>query len=292
MCVCVCVFSYSVMSDSLWPHGLARLLCPWNVPGKSTGVSCPFLLQGIFLIQELNLHLLYLLQVEYLPLHQDIINCFFFISFFSLKHSWFTRLCQSLLYSKVTQLYTYIHSFLSYFPLQFITGYWIQFLGLYSRTLLFIHFIYNGLHQLIPLSHPFLPDPLLVGHRSILYAYEPVSVLQASEDVIFTLHTRRLHLRKVRYILMFIHQLSVVSEYEPTRPSLVAQMVKNLPVNAGDPGSIPGSRRSPEEGNVYPLQHSCLEKPMDRGPWAEVSCGGGGQATVHGVAKSQTQLSN
>ena len=223
------------------------------------------------------------------PRHHKL---FFFISFFSLKHSWFTRLCQSLLYSKVTQLYTYIHSFLSYFPLQFITGYWIQFLGLYSRTLLFIHFIYNGLHQLIPLSHPFLPDPLLVGHRSILYAYEPVSVLQTSEDVIFTLHTRRLHLRKVRYILMFIHQLSVVSEYEPTRPSLVAQMVKNLPVNAGDPGSIPGSRRSPEEGNVYPLQHSCLEKPMDRGPWEEVSWWGGGQATVHGVAKSQTQLSN
>ena len=140
--------------------------------------------------------------------------------------------------------------------------------------MLFIHFIYNGLHQLIPCSHPFLPDALPVGHRSILYAYEPVSVLQTSkEDVILTLHTRRLHLRKVKYFLMFIHQLSVVSEYEPTRPSLVAQMVKNLPVNAGDSGSIPGSRRSPEEGNVYPLQHSCLEKPMDRGPWAEVSWG-------------------
>ena len=37
--------------------------------------------------------------------------------------------------------------------------------------------------------------------------------------------------------------------------------------NAGDPGSIPGSGRSPGEGNVYPLQYSCLVNPMDRGAW-------------------------
>ena len=43
--------------------------------------------------------------------------------------------------------------------------------------------------------------------------------------------------------------------------------------------SIPGSGRSPGEGNGYPLQYSCLENPMDRGAW---------QATVHGVTKSQT----
>ena len=49
--------------------------------------------------------------------------------------------------------------------------------------------------------------------------------------------------------------------------------------NAGGPGSIPGSGRSPEEGNGKPLQHSCLENPMDEGAW---------WATVHGVAKSQT----
>ena len=40
--------------------------------------------------------------------------------------------------------------------------------------------------------------------------------------------------------------------------SLVAQMVKNLPAMAGDPGSIPGSARSPAEGNGNPLQYSCL----------------------------------
>ena len=37
--------------------------------------------------------------------------------------------------------------------------------------------------------------------------------------------------------------------------------------NAGDPGSIPGSERSPGEGNGNPLQYSCLENPMDRGAW-------------------------
>ena len=66
------------------------------------------------------------------------------------------------------------------------------------------------------------------------------------------------------------------------RASLVAQMVKNSPANAGDLGSIPGLERFPGEGKGYPLQYSCLENPMDRGAW---------WATVHGVPKSQTQLS-
>ena len=53
--------------------------------------------------------------------------------------------------------------------------------------------------------------------------------------------------------------------------------------NAGDPGSTPVSRRSPGEGNGTPLQCSCLENPMDGGAW---------WATVHGVAKSWTRLSD
>ena len=44
-------------------------------------------------------------------------------------------------------------------------------------------------------------------------------------------------------------------------------VVKNLPANAGDMGSIPGSGRSPEEGNGNPLQYSCQGNPMDRGVW-------------------------
>ena len=44
-----------------------------------------------------------------------------------------------------------------------------------------------------------------------------------------------------------------------------SSVVKNLPADAGDAGSIPGSGRSPGEGNGDPLQYSCLRKPMDRG---------------------------
>ena len=64
--------------------------------------------------------------------------------------------------------------------------------------------------------------------------------------------------------------------------SLVAQMVESA-CNAGDLGSIPGSGRSPGEGNGNPLQYFYLENPMDRGAWP---------ATSHGVTKSRTRLSN
>ena len=53
--------------------------------------------------------------------------------------------------------------------------------------------------------------------------------------------------------------------------------------SAGDPGSIPGSGRSPGERNGNPFQYYCLENPMDGGPW---------QATVHRVPKSWTRLSD
>ena len=64
--------------------------------------------------------------------------------------------------------------------------------------------------------------------------------------------------------------------------SLVAVVGKNFLANAEDIrhlSSVPGSGRSPGEGNSNPLQCSCLDNPMDRGAW---------QATVHGVTKSWT----
>ena len=67
--------------------------------------------------------------------------------------------------------------------------------------------------------------------------------------------------------------------------TLGGPMVKNLPPSAGearDMVSIPASGRSPGGGHGSLLQYSCLENPMDRGVWC---------AAVHGVAKSQTQLS-
>ena len=53
--------------------------------------------------------------------------------------------------------------------------------------------------------------------------------------------------------------------------------------NAGDPGSIPGSGKSPGEGNGNSLQYSCLVNSMDRGAW---------WTTVHGITKSQNQQSD
>ena len=58
---------------------------------------------------------------------------------------------------------------------------------------------------------------------------------------------------------------------------------KESACNAGDPGSVPGSGRSPGGGHGTLLQYSCLENPMDRGAW---------WATGHGVARRQTKLSD
>ena len=67
---------------------------------------------------------------------------------------------------------------------------------------------------------------------------------------------------------------------KPTGDSLMAQMVKNCP-QCERLYLIPGSGRSPEEGNDNPFQYSCLENSMDRGVW---------WAIVHGVAKITEQL--
>ena len=69
----------------------------------------------------------------------------------------------------------------------------------------------------------------------------------------------------------------------PMRGFPGGSVCKESACNGEDPSLIPGSERSLGEGNVYPLQYSCLMDSMDRGAW---------QAVVHGVAKSQTQLSN
>ena len=92
------------------------------------------------------------------------------------------------------------------------------------------------------------------------------------------------------YVFMCISQLShflvllIFPSSSIPRASQVMLVIKNLPANAGDRrdmGSIPGLGRSPGGGYGNPLQNSCLENPKDRGAW---------QATVHTVAKSQTEL--
>ena len=87
--------------------------------------------------------------------------------------------------------------------------------------------------------------------------------------VIFPMFSFNMHLRfileRVYLILGFPH----------------SSVGKESACNAGDPGLIPGSGRSPGEGNGNPLQYSCLENPMDRGAW---------QATVHGFTRVRHDL--
>ena len=86
-------------------------------------------------------------------------------------------------------------------------------------------------------------------------------------------------------LLIFLPALPSLSDFKPLRPQGFPDdlVVKNLPANAGDRGSIPGSGRSSGEGNGNPLQSSRLESPMEGGAWWTM---------VHGVTKSRTQLSD
>ena len=69
----------------------------------------------------------------------------------------------------------------------------------------------------------------------------------------------------------------------PSRLCLGGSGSKESACNAGDQGVILGSGKAPGKGNGNPLQYSCLESSMDRGAW---------RATVHGVTKSRTGLSD
>ena len=92
---------------------------------------------------------------------------------------------------------------------------------------------------------------------------------------------------KLSLFLLFLHPFSLsIFKFAILFKwaSLVSLMVKNTPANAGhlrDMHLTPGLERSPGGGHGNPLQYSCLENPMDRGAW---------RATVHRIAKSQTQL--
>ena len=84
------------------------------------------------------------------------------------------------------------------------------------------------------------------------------------------------HCRQILYQWSYEGRLEVTKLWRSSE-------VKASACNAGDLGSIPGSGRSPGEGNGTLLQYSCLEKPMDGGAW---------WATVHRVAKSRPRLSD
>ena len=83
------------------------------------------------------------------------------------------------------------------------------------------------------------------------------------ENINFTEHS------KVKYYFMkekFRLHIYIICLYIHIWASLVAQTIKNLPANSGDPNLIPGSGRSPGKGNGYPLQSSCLENSRTEEP--------------------------
>ena len=145
------------MPNSLRPHGLQpiRLLCPWNSPGKNTGVDRHFLLQGIFLTQRLNLGNLHCRQILYQRSHQG------------------------------SHTYTYTPSFWISVPLRSPPS-TVEFPLLYSRLSLVLYFIHSRsvymsilISQLIP-----SPSPPCV-HTFFLYVYDSICTLQTGSSVYF-----------------------------------------------------------------------------------------------------------
>ena len=102
------VHVHSVVSDSLWPHGVltTRFLCPWESPGKNTGVGCHFLLQWVFLTQELNLCLLNCRLILYCLSHRGSPDKFMYRQWFVIsiwtekKGEFFVNICGEMFQSE------------------------------------------------------------------------------------------------------------------------------------------------------------------------------------------------
>jgi len=110
---CVCVFSHSVVSSSLWPHGLkpTRLFCPWNSPGKNTGVDSHSLLQGIFPTKGLNLYLLHCRQILYLLSRSHWIPLLQWGSHYILLQGIYPKITKTLIRK---DMYPYVHHSIIY----------------------------------------------------------------------------------------------------------------------------------------------------------------------------------
>ena len=109
---------------------------------------------------------------------------------------------------------------------------------------------------------------LLLGISGLLFIYQEVSRLWSKSVV-------------QNKVVVITDAISGLGKGKRASGFPDSSVVKNLPANAGDSGSIPGSGRCPAEGNGNPLQYPCLGNPLDRGTW---------WATVYGL-QSRTRLS-
>ena len=148
------------------------------------------------------------------------------------------------------QLYIYIHSSSYSFPLWFITGYWIQFPVLYSRTLLFIHSLYTSLHLLIQTPNPTLSQP-----PAFLKNFYWSTVALPCR-VCFHCTIKWIHYKytQIPSFLDFL-PIYVTTDHWVEFPGLYSRFSLVI--------YFTGLGRSPGEGNGYPLQYSGLENSMD-----------------------------
>ena len=163
----------------------------------------------------------------------------------------------------------------------------------------YLHLDFLASSTAVLISHLFC----IFYHLSCLWAFDPVFSREKSFFLFLTpVHILPSHRHAHNSIYRNVSSLSFSSQlihpplrtfsnlsqclcllYSMISGFLGASVVKNPPASAGDTGSIPGSGRSPGEGNGNPLHCSCLENPVDRGAW---------WASVYGLQKSRTWLSN
>ena len=289
--------SCSVVSDSLWPQGLYS---PWNSPGQNTGVGSLSLLWGIFPTQGSNPGLLHCRWVLYCLSHKGYCDRYCHVWRFATPWTVGLQTPLSMGISKQDDW-----SGLPCPPPGDLPNPGIELKSLSSPALS------AGFFTIEPFGKPSVK--MTIAKVKILCHWAISENLQLEDffffldnwswiDFLITHNTVPLWAQKqVHNDLPTIHKLQAVTPRQYFRDEETwltrwnCQLMVELrrggfpsssdgkasACNAGDLGSIPGSGRSPGEGNGDPLQYSCLENPMDRGAlWA----------AGHGVAKSQTRL--
>ena len=244
------------MSDSVRPHRRQppRLPRPWDSPGKNTGVGCHFLLQCMKVKSESEV-------TQSCPTLRDRMDC-------SLPGSSIHGIFQA-------RVLEWVGIAFSFF-----------FLGSHQTVLWPNNQQLSSLNTLIPLDWFRRPEsPFANGWTTFLRPFFPLLFIEIVSAGYFLFRSSKKAQRNPQETLSLSHRkLSfILSSLLTIWGFPGGSDGKESVCSAGDLGSIPGLGRSLEEGNGYPLQYSCLDNPMDRGAW---------WATVHGVARSWTRLSD
>ena len=279
--LCVLCSEISVLSNSATPWTAAH--CPWDFPGKNTGVGCYFLLQGIFLTQGSKLHLLHLLhwQADSIPL------CYLQSPFYTRECKYTSRwlsgnesACQcrrhrrcrfdprvgKIPWRRKWQPTPVVLPGKSHSQRNLVE----------SQRVAHNLVTYHAIHSL-PINH--MPTSLPHAHTPVpWYYFNLCQDYRKYIGVALFWHSPLFPGPRFYLLILFLVSFLIIDSLFSTEqwgdplirwihPWWLRGMAKASACNAGDLGSIPGSWRSPGEGNGNPLQYSCLENPMDRGAW-------------------------